>query len=229
LTCIKAAPVQEAVTTDVGVTADDDPTKEPTMRLLSGISLVALLALSAQSQVVVVVSNEAYYESVTRSALAEAVQALEDETGGKVLEIRFARDPDEEPSFEAVLAVDDELVYMRAYSVTGLFEVLETAELPAWMAGRTLTAHMKSIAKAEVPLTAAILQAEEAEDAPAIAAGLASPLGPTTAVLAYNIELIRGDRPVRVAIDAQTGRRIANPEALYETWTPTELVRRAIR
>ena len=90
-------------------------------------------------------------------------------------------------------------------------------------------AYMKSIAKAEVPLTAAILQAEEAEDAPAIAAGLASPLSPTTAVLAYNIELIRGDRPVRVAIDAQTGRRIANPEALYESWTPTELARRAIR
>jgi hypothetical protein len=199
------------------------------MRLSFGISLIALLSLSAQSQVLVVVSNPAYYESVTRSALAEAVQALEDETGGKVLEIRFARDADEEASFEAVLAADDELVYMRAYSVTGLLEVLEIAELPPWMVGWTLTAYMKSIAKAEVPLTAAILQAEEAEDAPAIAAGLASPLSPTTAVLAYNIELIRDDRPVRVAIDAQTGRRIANPETLYESWTPTELLRRTIR
>jgi hypothetical protein len=199
------------------------------MRLLFGISLIALLALSAQSQVVVVVSDPGYYESVTRSALAEAVQTLEDESGGKVLEIRFARDADEEASFEAVLAADDELVYMRAYTVTGLLEVLEIAELPPWMAGRTLTAYMKSIARAEVPLTAAILQAEQAENAPAIAAGLASPLNPTTAVLAYNVELIRGDRPVRVAIDAQTGRRIANPEALYETWTPTEIVRRTIR
>jgi hypothetical protein len=175
------------------------------------------------------VSNPGYYESVTRSALAEAVQALEAETGGKVLEIRFARDADEEASFEAVLAAADELVYTRAYSATGLVEVLEIAELPPWMAGWALTAYMKSIAKAEVPLTAAILQAEEAENAPAIAAGLATPLSPTTAVLAYNIELIRGDRPVRVAIDAKTGQRIANPEALYETWTPTELVRRTIR
>lgn len=198
------------------------------MRLLFGISLIALLSLSAQSQVVVVVSDPAYYESVTRSALAEAVQALEDETGGKVLEIRFARDADEEASFEAVLAADDELVYTRA-SATGLVEVLEIAELPPWMAGKTLTAYMKSIAKAEVPLTAAIVQAEKAEDASAIAAGLANPLSATTAVLAYNVELIRGDRPVRVAIDAQTGRRIANPEALYETWTPTELVRRTLR
>jgi hypothetical protein len=56
---------------------------EATMRLLSGISLAALLSLSAQSQVVVVVSNPAYYEGVTRSALAEAVQVLEDEAGGK--------------------------------------------------------------------------------------------------------------------------------------------------
>ena len=200
------------------------------MRLLFGISLIALLSLNAQAQVVVVVSDATYYESVTRSALAEAVQALEDETGGKVLEIRFARDEDdEEASFEAVIAADDELVYMRAYSATGLLEAIETAELPPWMAGRKLTAYMKSIAKAEIPLTAAILRAEEDEDAPAIAAGLASPLNATTAVLAYNIELIRGDRPVRVAIDAQTGRRIANPEALYETWTPTELVRRTLR
>ncbi|HET7607994.1 MAG TPA: hypothetical protein VFL84_04910, partial [Gammaproteobacteria bacterium] len=155
--------------------------------------------------------------------------ALEDETGGKVLEIRFARDANDEASFEAVVTADDELVYMRAYSGTVPVEVLETAELPAWMAGWKLTAYMKSIEKAEVPLTAAILQAEEAENAPAIAAGLAKPLSPTTAVLAYNIELIRGDQPVRVAIDAQTGRRIANPEALYETWTPTELVRRTLR
>ena len=199
------------------------------MRLLPGISLVALLSLSAQPQVVVVGSNPAYYESVTRSALAEAVQALEDETGGKVLEIRFARDADDEASFEVVLVADDELVYMRAYPVTDILEVLEIAELPPWMAGWTLTAYMRSIAKAEVPLTAAILQAEEAEDAPAIAAGLANPLSATTAVLAYNIELIRGDRPMRVAIDARTGRRIANPEALYESWTPTELVRRTIR
>ena len=198
------------------------------MRLLLGISLVALLSTSAQSQVVVV-SNPAYYESVTRSALAEAVEALEDETRGKVLEIRFARDADDEASFEVVLVADDELVYMRAYPVTDILEVLEIAELPPWMAGWTLTAYMRSIAKAEVPLTAAILQAEEAEDAPAIAAGLANPLSATTAVLAYNIELIRGDRPVRVAIDARTGRRIANPEALYERWTPTELVRRTIR
>ena len=198
------------------------------MRLLLGISLVALLSTSAQSQVVVVVSNPAYYESVTRSALAEAVEALEDETRGKVLEIRFARDADDEASFEVVLVADDELVYMRAYPVTDILEVLEIAELPPWMAGWTLTAYMRSIAKAEVPLTAAILQAEEVEDAPAIAAGLANPLSATTAVLAYNIELIRGDRPMRVAIDARTGRRIANPEALYERWTPTELVRRTI-
>ena len=200
------------------------------MRLLPGVALVALLSTSVQSQVVVVVSNPAYYEGVTRSALAETVQALEDETGGKVLEIRFARDADEDASFEVVLAAaDDELVYMRAYPVTDILEVLEIAELPPWMAGWTLTAYRSSIAKAEVPLTAAILQAEEAEDAPAIAAGLASPLSATTAVLAYNIELIRGDRPVRVAIDARTGRRIANPEALYESWTPTEIVRRTIR
>jgi hypothetical protein len=199
------------------------------MRLLLGIVLVALLSTSARSQVVVVLSNPTYYESVTRSALADAVQALEDETGGKVLEIRFARDTDEEASFEAVVTADDELIYMRAYPLTDTFKSLEIAELPPWMAGWTLTAYMKSIAKAEVPLTAAIVEAEEVEDAPAIAAGLARPLSATTAVLAYNIELIRDQRPVRVAIDAQTGRRIANPEALYERWTPTEIVRRTIR
>ena len=61
--------------------------------------------------------------------------------------------------------------------------------------------------------------------APAIGAGLAKPLSGANQVLAYNIELLKGGKRRLIAIDATSGAKIANPEALYESWTPVRLVR----
>jgi hypothetical protein len=98
-------------------------------------------------------------------------------------------------------------------------------EVPAWMLDWKLTAYVKSIEKATVPLTKAIADAESIARAPAIGAGLAKPLTGTNQVLAYNVELLAHGKRTRIAIDATSGAKIANPDELYEPWTPVKLLR----
>jgi uncharacterized membrane protein YkoI len=152
------------------------------------------------------------------------VEALERATGGKVLEIRLVDEKGEE-RFESVVAKDDQLIYMGVNLVTDNVTEISVKQLPEWMLNWRLTAYMKSIEKAKVPLAEAVARAEEATGAPAIGAGLAKPLSGTNSVLAYNVEVLKNGKRGRVAIDASNGARIANPEALYEPWTPVRLLR----
>jgi hypothetical protein len=162
---------------------------------------------------------------VPMGALAKAVSALEEQVGGKVLEIRTA-DRAGEPVFEAAMSRDDELVYMRLETPADDVIALKVAELPEWMANWKLHAYMKSAEKAKVPLTEAIARAEEKARAPAIGAGLAEPLNATNAVLAYYVEVLKGRKPEVLAVEATRGMFIANPQELYVQWTPVKLARR---
>jgi uncharacterized membrane protein YkoI len=159
------------------------------------------------------------------NSLSHAVQALEQQTGGKVMEVRLA-DEKGEPSFEAAIAKEDGVIYMRISTVAAAGTVIEVKDLPEWLLNWTMTAFMKSIYEANIPLAQAIAKAEQIAKAPAIGAGLAAPLSGTNAVLAYNIEVMKGGTRMRMAIDAKTGQQIANPDALYEPWTPVKLARR---
>jgi hypothetical protein len=152
---------------------------------------------------------------VTQPSLAKAVAALEAATGGKVLEIRF----------ESVVAKSDEVIYMAIDPVTQDVTKIDIKELPAWMLDWKLTAYVKSIEKATVPLAKAITETEAMAGAPAIGAGLAKPLTGANEVLAYNVELLAHGKRERVAIDATTGAKIANPEEIYVSWTAVKLVR----
>lgn len=98
-------------------------------------------------------------------------------------------------------------------------------KLPAWMLNWKMTEYVRSLEKANVSLSKAVAKAEALSGAHAIGAGLAKPLSGTNQVLAYNVELLRSGKRERVAIDATSGAKIANPEALYEPWTPVRLVR----
>jgi uncharacterized membrane protein YkoI len=161
---------------------------------------------------------------VTESSLAKAVGALEASTGGKVLEIRFVDEVGHE-RFESVVAKRNAIIYMSVNPVNEDVTEIAIKELPAWMLDWKLTGYVKSIGKANVPLTKAIADAEAMARAPAIGAGLAKPLSGTNQVLAYNIELLTDGKRQRIAIDATNGAKIANPEALYESWTPVKLLR----
>ena len=161
---------------------------------------------------------------MTAASLSKAVDALEAATGGKVLEIRFVDEKGHE-HFESVVAKPDQVIYMAVDPVTENVTKIAIKELPAWMLNWKLTEYVRSIEKANVPLTKAIADAEALARAPAIGAGLAKPLSGTNQVLAYNIELLADGKRKRITIDASTGAKIANPEALYEPWTPVKLLR----
>jgi uncharacterized membrane protein YkoI len=161
---------------------------------------------------------------MTAASLSKAVDALEAATGGKVLEIRFVDEKGHE-RFESVVAKPDQVIYMAVDPVTENVTKVAIKELPAWMLNWKLTEYVSSIEKATVPLAKAITKAEAMAGAPAIGAGLAKPLSGANQVLAYNIELLKGGKRRLIAIDATSGAKIANPEALYESWTPVRLVR----
>jgi hypothetical protein len=161
---------------------------------------------------------------MTAASLAKAVDALEAATGGKVLEIRSVDEKGHE-RFESVVAKPDQIIYMAVDPVTESVTKIAIKELPAWMLNWKLTEYVSSIEKATVPLAKAITNAEAMAGAPAIGAGLAKPLSGTNQVLAYYIELLKGGKPRLIAIDATSAAKIANPEVLYESWTPVRLVR----
>jgi uncharacterized membrane protein YkoI len=161
---------------------------------------------------------------IAGTSLSKAVSALEDSTGGKVLEIRFVDEVGHE-RFESVVALPAEVIYMAVNPVNEDVTKIAVKELPTWMLNWKLTEYVKSIDKAKVPLTKAVAVAEALARAPAIGAGLAKPLTGTNQVLAYNIELLAGGKRQRIAIDATNGAKIANPEELYESWTPVKLLR----
>lgn len=184
------------------------------------LAVLSPLALSPAA-----VAARASGADVPPRALAHATMALEKQTGGKVLEIRLA-DEKGAPNFEAAVKQNDAVVYMRIASPSNEVTEIAISELPQWMTDYKLQAYMRSIDKAKVPLSDAIVQVEEHFAAPAIGAGLARPLNGTNAVLAYYVETTKGDKRVLSAIDAQTGAFIANPESLYEPHTPVKLARR---
>ena len=185
----------------------------PSLATLASVVLVVGAAISQQRE-----------PGVSDDSLGHAVQVLEKGTGGKVLEIRLSDQPGD-PSFDAVIAKGDDLLYMHI-ALNDSVTSIEIKQLPEWMVGRRLTAYMNGIRQAQVPLPQAIAIAERTANMPAIGAGLAAPLSGSNAVLAYNVEVMKAGKRDRIAIDAITGAPIANPDELYVTWTPVKLVRR---
>src|ERR1700704_5252848 len=64
-------------------------------------------------------------------SLRQAVQALEQGTGGKVLEIRLSDEPGE-ISFDAVIAKGEELLDIHIASISDTVTSIGIAQLPEW-------------------------------------------------------------------------------------------------
>jgi hypothetical protein len=190
--------------------------------VMSGTAGFAALAFVSDAD-----TDQTQWVGVHRGMLAHAVAALEAGSGGKVLEIRL-EPKDTGPMFEAVISHEVALAYVRIDPVTDQVVMIDTAVIPEWMAGWKLRADARSIEKAKVPLSQAILLAEKRGEGVAVNAGLAKPLTGGNAVLAYNVEVVRNKRADRLAIDATTGHPIANPDALYDPWTPSKLVKKIL-
>jgi uncharacterized membrane protein YkoI len=163
-------------------------------------------------------------------ALAHAAAALEQETGGKILEIRLA-DQTGAPAFEAAVTENGAIAYLRIASPSDDVTEIDVSHLPAWLQNSHLEAYRQSVAKARVPIDQAITKAEQSDHAPAVDAGVAKPLSGKNAVLAYFVETAKDSSKKRdeLAVDATSGALIANPQSLYESHKPAELTRRLAR
>jgi hypothetical protein len=181
------------------------------------VTAVALLAVGVAR------AKDKDQDIVPTGALADATQELERATQGRVLEIRLM-DEKGEPKFEAAIARDDTVAYMRIASATDEVTEIAVSELPPWLTSYKMQNYMKLIERAKVPLAEAIQKVEAADKAPAIGGGVAKPLG--TAAFAYYVETMKAGKRKLNAVDGATGALIANPEAVYEHWTPVKLLRR---
>lgn len=181
------------------------------------VTAVALVAVGVTR------ANDKDADILPLGALAHATQELERATQGRVLEIRLM-DEKGEPKFEAAVAREDVVVYMRIASVTDEVTEIAVSELPPWLTNYKMQNYMKLIARAKTPLAAAIQKVEAVDKAPAVGGGVAKPLG--TAAFAYYVETMKAGKRKLNAVDAATGALIANPEAVYEHWTAVKLLRR---
>jgi hypothetical protein len=168
------------------------------------------------------------WKPVTAHTLPRAINAIEKFAGGQVLEIRY-RVHRGVPGFDAVVAKNGAFDHLRVDIPSNSVSVITETELPAWMADWVLKADAKSLQKAKLPLSDAVLKAEGIAGEPAVDAGIAKPLTGGNDVLAYNIQFMGKDRPHRMAIDAVTGLQIADPNALLEAWDPEKALHESLK
>lgn len=174
--------------------------------------------------VAIVWSNDETVIASAMGTLAHATEATERITRGQVLEIRQLGVADG-PAFAAAVSLSDTVLYLRIVPVMGLVTELDDSERPLWLMNYGMQAPVRGIARGEVSLVEAILKAEQDAHAPAIAAGVAKPLRGGT-VFAYYVETAHDRARQLLAMDAQTGAVVANPDAALEPWYRVSLRRR---
>lgn len=156
---------------------------------------------------------------VNKQTLPLAIMAAEKFSGGKAMEIRF-RVRQGVPGFDAVTAQPGGFSRVRFEIPSSTVAAIGETDVPAWMGDWVLKADARSLAKAKLSLAQAVVKAEETAQAPAVDAGVAAPLTAGNAVLGYNVQVIRNDRPQRLVIDAMTGQPIEDPDQFMEAWSP---------
>jgi hypothetical protein len=168
------------------------------------------------------------WSKVTRQTLPAAIRAAETFSGGQVLEIRF-RGRHGVQGFDAVVAKSGSFSRVQVDLPSNRVGVIAETEIPAWMANYTLKADVRSLQKTKLRLADAVRTAEQITNSPAVDAAIARPLSGGGPVVAYDVEVIRDNRPERVVIDANTGRRIADPQPLLQNWTPEQALSESLK
>ena len=146
-------------------------------------------------------------------SLPDAITKIEAETGGKVMDIRFA-DAGGTPAYDATVVTPGHVGEALLNARTGDIEGFDHDQVSNQSYDFEHQRDLRSFAKATVPLSKAIETVEQVAGAHAVNAGLGTSLTPDNDVLAYNVEIVRDGRVERVAVDATTDQVIADPSAL---------------
>lgn len=148
-----------------------------------------------------------------RMTLTNAIATVEHSTGGQVIEIRFL-EYNGKPGFHTVVLKNGQIEFDRLELPS--VGVIPLTDRPEWMLKYEQKAELHQVATANVSLAQAIHTAEEAQGAPAVAAGIAR-MPPTSKVHAYNVMLDSGGSLARIAVDEATGEVIVDLQG-YQQW-----------
>jgi uncharacterized membrane protein YkoI len=150
-----------------------------------------------------------------QKALTGAIRKIQQTTGGKVVEIRFAGN-EGPPGFIAAVAKGGNVQFVHLDQSSG--KVTPTKSRPDWTMKWQQRTDVQLAEHASIPLPQAVTTAEKSKNAPAIAAGIArSASSSVGSVHAYNILLADAGSVKRVAVDSSTGQIIEDPAQL-EAW-----------
>jgi uncharacterized membrane protein YkoI len=148
----------------------------------------------------------------SQSTLTNAIEAVQQSTGGTVVEIRFAQSG-ATPGFHTVVAKNGGVEF--AHIDQGSKSVVPVDTRPDWMLKWQQKTAVQLAKSATVSLSQAIRTAEASKNAPAIAAGIArSASNPDSAVHAYNVLIDANGSLTRIAVDSSTGQIISDPSVL---------------
>jgi uncharacterized membrane protein YkoI len=149
-----------------------------------------------------------------QTTLINAIQATEQTTGGKVLDIRFSN-ANGVPAYHAVVLKGTQVQFFKFESPSKHVVELDASSKPVWMLSWQAKADVRYAKTAAVSLTSAIRTAQQKRNAPAAAAGIArSASNPDSDVHAYTVLVDDGGRVRSVSIDSSNGEVIEDPSAL---------------
>jgi uncharacterized membrane protein YkoI len=149
-----------------------------------------------------------------QNTLVNAIQATEQTTGGRVLDIRFSN-ANGMPAYHAVVLKGTQVQFFRIESPSKHIVELDASSTPVWMLPWRAKADVHYAKTATVSLSSAIRTAQQSKGAPAAAAGIArSASNPDSDVHAYTVLLDDGGRVRSVSVDSSSGEVISDPSAL---------------
>lgn len=150
-----------------------------------------------------------------QNTLVNAIQAIEQSTGGKVLDIRFSNAKGV-PAYHAVILKTGQIHFFQLAELSKKVLELDATSTPVWMLSWRGKADVHYAKVATVSLPTAIRTAQQFRNgSPAAAAGLARSVGnPDSDVQAYTVLLDERGSARSVSIDMSTGEVIADPSAL---------------
>jgi uncharacterized membrane protein YkoI len=149
-----------------------------------------------------------------QNTLVNAIQATEQSTGGRVLDIRFSN-ANGMPAYHAVVLKGTQVQFFRLETPSKHVVELDASSTPVWMLPWRAKADVHYAKTATVSLSSAIRTAQQSKGAPAAAAGIArSASNPDSDVHAYTVLLDDGGRVRSVSVDSSSGEVISDPSAL---------------
>jgi uncharacterized membrane protein YkoI len=180
--------------------------------------LYAVLALTSMGAAALAQGAPSQPAAASNKTLGTAIATIEKAMdGSKVLEIHAG----DAGIYDAVVVSDGALSDIRLDVQNYKMDTLGKKETPAWMLGWEKRDDAKNIANAKIDLADATAVAEAETGGSATDAGLAKPLSAGSKALAYNVQILKDGKPVRVAVDATTNKMIADPSQ-FAAWTPDQ-------